>query len=303
MVGRIRVALALGAVIGSGGICAAASATAADVAAQVLTALNDARARREVAPFSSPPDLQRAAERRAGEIAAMPHRQRMNRATGIGRYLEQAGIRHTFASERLLMVGGTEAPGEELVKLWQAYEDGWNAAMSPKLTQIGIGFAPAGDGWSIMLAILVEPMVDRDAKDIAALERRAFDGANRYRARHGLPALRWDDALARIARAHSEDMAARRYFEHVDPEGRGPAARVLAAGLAFSTVAENISTNRGVDDPAQTAVEGWIDSPPHRENMLLDRVSRSAVGAAAAADGAIYFTQLFFEPGPAVPGK
>ena len=48
---------------------------------------------------------------------------------------------------------------------------------------------------------------------------------NATRAAHRLPPLRLDDDLARAARAHSADMVARRYFDHVSPSGLTPVQR------------------------------------------------------------------------------
>jgi uncharacterized protein YkwD len=58
-------------------------------------------------------------------------------------------------------------------------------------------------------------------------------------------------------------------------------------------LAENIALNQGYDDPAEFAVEGWMNSPKHRSNILYPRFNRSAIGIARAADGTVYFTQVF----------
>ena len=49
-------------------------------------------------------------------------------------------------------------------------------------------------------------------------------------ARHGLPGLERVGAIDAIARAHSENMAARSFFSHVDPAGKDPTDRALSAG-------------------------------------------------------------------------
>ena len=57
-------------------------------------------------------------------------------------------------------------------------------------------------------------------------------------------------------------------------------------------VGENVATNQGFPDPAETAVQGWLDSPPHRENIEGD-FNLAGVGIAENADGLFYFTQIF----------
>ena len=51
------------------------------------------------------------------------------------------------------------------------------------------------------------------------LEKRMHTLINNERRKQGLPATEWDDALAKIARKHSLDMARRAYFSHLSPEG------------------------------------------------------------------------------------
>ena len=121
---------------------------------------------------------------------------------------------------------------------------------------------------------------------------------NEIRRGRGLPVLRVDSRLGEIARAHSRDMARRGFFSHVTPEGRQPADRVLEQGLVFSRFAENIQKSRGVPDPVSAAVESWMASPGHRRAILEPEYERTGVGVALADDGVLYFTQIFFTPGP-----
>ena len=55
--------------------------------------------------------------------------------------------------------------------------------------------------------------------------------------------------------------------------------------------AENVAYNYGHADPTQSAVDGWIKSQGHRENMLKD-MNICAV-AVYEKDGKWWFTQLF----------
>ena len=107
--------------------------------------------------------------------------------------------------------------------------------------------------------------------------------------------------LTEVARAHSEDMVRRGYFSHVSPEGKDVADRVRADGLRYRRVAENIQMSRGARDTAQSAVDSWMNSEPHRGSILDPGFVETGVGVAVAEDGEIYFTQVFMtppEPGP-----
>lgn len=125
-----------------------------------------------------------------------------------------------------------------------------------------------------------------------SLERRAFELINAERIANGEEPLAWDEDLHRVAQQHSENMARLNFFDHVDPEGRDMVAR--AKGVkGWSALGENIAYNLGYDDPAAFAVERWMLSIKHRRNILNAGFTRSGLGVARAADGSVFFTQVF----------
>jgi uncharacterized protein YkwD len=120
----------------------------------------------------------------------------------------------------------------------------------------------------------------------AAFEEEVVDGVNTWRERGatcgdtvmagGQVPLEMDDVLRQAARAMSQDMAERDFFDHVDPDGRDPEDRLQEAGFGGEYPwGENIAW--GQPDPA-TVVQGWIDSPPHCENMLWPAFRTIGVG-------------------------
>lgn len=120
---------------------------------------------------------------------------------------------------------------------------------------------------------------------------------NGERVTNALGTLVHDDALRRVARAHSEDMINRSFFSHTDPDGRSPFDRMAAASISFIAAGENIAWNMGFADPAQTAVTGWMNSAGHRANILNTQFTHAGLGAAQRqSDGAWYFTQVFSRP-------
>lgn len=125
-------------------------------------------------------------------------------------------------------------------------------------------------------------------------ERRAFELINAARRAQGYPALVWDAALTQMAREHSEHMAGQNFFGHEGPDGRDTVARAHACGVAgWAALAENIAYNQGFDDPADFAVERWLKSAKHRDNIMRTGFTRTGIGVAHAPDGRIYFTQVF----------
>jgi uncharacterized protein YkwD len=125
-------------------------------------------------------------------------------------------------------------------------------------------------------------------------ERRAFDLVNRERAARGEGRLVWDDELASMARQHSENMARQNFFSHTDRTGRDTAARAAECGVCgWRALAENIAYNQGFDDPVAFAVERWMNSAKHRDNILRAGFTHAGLGIAKSADGTLYFTQVF----------
>jgi uncharacterized protein YkwD len=99
--------------------------------------------------------------------------------------------------------------------------------------------------------------------------------ANAYRQARGLAPLEPDARLFVAAERLAADLAAHGTIGHVGSDGSLPWTRVDAAGYTRTMVAENVAA--GQTDAAQ-AVRGWIDSPPHRANLLQAGVRH--VGAA-----------------------
>ncbi|MGI9055958.1 MAG: CAP domain-containing protein [Pyrinomonadaceae bacterium] len=126
------------------------------------------------------------------------------------------------------------------------------------------------------------------------LEKQAFNLLNSQRAAKGLTALEWNDDIARIARMHSENMAKYKFFSHTGLDGLMVNDRADLCGVSrWKAIGENIAYNRGYEKPAEFAVERWMQSNSHRENILNNRWKESAVGVAMANDGSFYFTQVF----------
>lgn len=134
--------------------------------------------------------------------------------------------------------------------------------------------------------------LDRFRSEVIAL-------TNAERANHGMGPLSAEPRLTQAAQAHSDDMAARDYFDHASLDGRQPADRVRATGYDYSRVAENIAA--GQPTPAEV-VEGWMNSPGHRANILTPELTQIGIGIAHGGSYRIYWTQVFGTPLVRLPG-
>ncbi|MGW7576996.1 CAP domain-containing protein [Streptomyces sp. NPDC054765] len=134
------------------------------------------------------------------------------------------------------------------------------------------------------------PAGTRVATDTAAtFAQKIVELVNAQRAQHGCGPLTVDPRLQAAAQGHSDDMAARNYYEHNTPEGVDPGTRMTKAGFPWGSWAENIF--KSPKDPA-TAMQGWMDSPGHRDNILNCSYKSTGVGVNLSANGP-WWTQDF----------
>lgn len=111
------------------------------------------------------------------------------------------------------------------------------------------------------------------------LQSEVVAGVNAQRARAGLPALKLNAALGKAAQGHACDNAARQSISHVSSDGSKLQNRLRKAGYRFRTATEN--TGRGFATPAR-AVEWWMNSPKHKDNILMSATRDIGVGIAVS---------------------
>jgi len=105
---------------------------------------------------------------------------------------------------------------------------------------------------------------------------------NEIRERHDLPLLRESPRLRRAATGHSEDMTARRYFEHTAPGGATMVDRILRTRYAHSSqgwaFGENLAWGTGRLATPRGVMRAWMDSPGHRVNILRRAYRELGIG-------------------------
>ena len=125
----------------------------------------------------------------------------------------------------------------------------------------------------------------------AAMADRAADAivclVNAERTSRGLKALKRDSDLAQAARGHSRDMTKRNYFDHTSPGGETVGDRVRDAGYGRPgdgwKVGENLGWGTGRRAAPNALVDEWLNSPPHKKNMLNSAFRELGVGVAQGA--------------------
>ena len=139
--------------------------------------------------------------------------------------------------------------------------------------------------------------------DLEELRQASLERVNEAREAAGLDSLELDATLNEAAQAHAQDMLDRDFYDHLTPDGQDPMDRYLAAGGDASVVVaeniarcENCSIPAGLDD-VEWMHEGWMESPGHRENILMPGLSQYGFGMVDRADGSVFGVQKFAGPG------
>lgn len=88
---------------------------------------------------------------------------------------------------------------------------------------------------------------------------------NQERVANGLPALRLDARLNQSATLKAQNMFAENYWAHVSPSGIQPWYWFQQAGYTYKYAGENLAKDF---DTSAGAVQGWMNSPGHRANIL-----------------------------------
>lgn len=125
--------------------------------------------------------------------------------------------------------------------------------------------------------------------------KNQLDVANVFRNWNDVQPLIWDDSLASVAQAHSQDMADRNYFNHTTPDGITASDRIKSSTKYQNGWGENISQrtfNLGLD--GFMFIDQWINSQGHRENLLRSSFNYFGSGCASKLNSAeVYSTQNF----------
>jgi len=107
--------------------------------------------------------------------------------------------------------------------------------------------------------------------------------------------LAWNTQLLAAARTHSEDMAQHNFFSHTGSDGSNVGDRATAAGFTWQRIGENIAAGQ---TSAESAVNGWIDSPGHCRNLMNPNFTEVSVACVENSDSDYnrYWTNVLGTP-------
>lgn len=180
---------------------------------------------------------------------------------------------------------GTSMFGEPLVSNIQGFDRALNnvfgGAASDALTFLTV--EPKSDESVKLNFQAASVTVDEDS------EGEMLSMVNEERKKKGLPDLITSKALQGVARAHCEDMLKRGYFSHYTPEGLSPFDRMTNADIEYTFAGENLA----IAPNTKLAMQGLMNSPGHRENILSANFGQVGIGVMDAGIYGKSFCQEF----------
>ncbi|MCI3986213.1 CAP domain-containing protein [Bacillus vallismortis] len=122
---------------------------------------------------------------------------------------------------------------------------------------------------------------------VSAYEKKVVELTNAERQKQGLKPLQIDETLSKSARAKSQDMKDKNYFDHQSPTYGSPFDMMKSFGISYKTAGENIA--KGQKTPEEV-VKAWMNSEGHRKNILNANFTHIGVGYVESGS---YWTQQF----------
>ncbi len=152
--------------------------------------------------------------------------------------------------------------------------------------------------------------------DIFEMEKNIHELINEEKIKLGMNPLTFDEALAFIARKHSKDMAENNFFSHFDLNGNDFSYRYAQAGYVCEiktgnlihlgaenlfkyNIAKTVYSDGSVaeyntqEELEVSAVQGWMNSLPHRENIEESFWLKEGIGVYIDEEGEVLVTENF----------
>ena len=123
----------------------------------------------------------------------------------------------------------------------------------------------------------------------SADEKELLSLINAQRKAYGLPELSFDSELQRVAKAKAQDLVANNYFSHTSPTYGSPFDMMKSFGITYKTAGENIAGNSSLSG----AVDAWMNSTGHRENILNNAYNYTGIGIVDSPKYGKIMVQMF----------
>lgn len=135
----------------------------------------------------------------------------------------------------------------------------------------------------------VKRLVEMDDAELNTDEQRVLDLVNEYREENGLEELRAFSKLQDVAKLKAMDLVQNEYFSHNSERLGTPFEMLEDNEVVYVIAGENLAGNIS----PERAVESWINSPLHRDNILEKKFEYTGISVVNSDIYGKVFVQLF----------
>lgn len=145
---------------------------------------------------------------------------------------------------------------------------------------------------AVLAATLISPVATASPQPIDLATVSSL--SNQQRISNGLSPLTKSEDLDLAASRKAQHMLNNDYFDHVAPDGTTAWDFIKNTGYGYVNAGENLAATN--QDEA-SIVQGWMDSPGHRENLLKPNFSQVGYGSVYIDEweheGVVYYEVYF----------
>ena len=131
--------------------------------------------------------------------------------------------------------------------------------------------------------------IEEQNVEISKEEQETLNLINEYRKQNNLKELKPLSNLQNVAKLKAEDLVKNNYFAHTSPNLGTPFEMLEQNGVEYTIAGENLAGNI---NPSK-AVDAWINSPPHKKNILESKFEYTGVCVIESPVYGKVFVQLF----------
>ena len=134
----------------------------------------------------------------------------------------------------------------------------------------------------------IQKMITQEG-EMTQEEQETLDLINKYRKQNGLGELKPLARLQQTAKLKAEDLVKNGYFSHNSETLGNPFEMLKSNNVIYDIAGENLAGNT---EP-QKAVEAWINSETHKQNILEEKFNYTGICVIESSVYGKIFVQLF----------
>ncbi len=171
----------------------------------------------------------------------------------------------------------------------------WLASVPTTAAQSGpASFVPGTQMYLPLVLVRSGGLSSTEQPEIA----QVLELVNAQRALAACAPVSLNPQLSTAAQNHAQDMAARNFFSHMNPDGQSSGDRATLAGYNWFSLGENIAAGQQSAEEVMLGAYGWMASPGHMANILNCSFTEIGVGHVNQAGSTYdhYWVQVFGTP-------